>query len=145
MKKKNAPVVAVLWVLLQAQAVAATQPTVPGCPYIAAPADSLVVEGNHYLPGVVIWPRSFPPAYSGCAYLWMGTRLHSIARFENATVVEGVIDDLIKGVFDDSDLPPMVYCKAVDQPGVSNCERFRQLWSEEFPQAIGDINKRSKG
>lgn len=144
MKNKIATAVALLMSFFQLPVLAATHPTVSGCPYIAAPADSLVLEGNSHIPTLVIWPRSFPPNYSGCVYIWFGTRLHSVARFDDAAVVDGVIDDLIKGIFDKSDLPPMVYCRAVNQPSVSNCERFRQLWSEEFPQLLSEISKRSK-
>lgn len=127
-----------------APARAAAQPEVPGCPYRTAPADSLTVAGNHHLPGITIWPRSFPPAYTGCVYLWFGTRLHSIARLDRTKLVDGVIDNLVEGVSDDSDLPPMVACRAVNPPADStDCERFVQLWTEEFPAMIADINQRS--
>jgi hypothetical protein len=59
-----------------------------------------------------------------------------------AKAVEGVIENLIDAVFDDSDLPPMVYCKTASAPDESDCDRFRKLWTEEFPAMIGEINKR---
>jgi hypothetical protein len=135
---------ALLLGLAHVAAHAAAQPTVQGCPYITAPADSLVVEGNYHLPSLVIWPQSVTQAYSGCVYIWFGTRLHSIARLNEAKVVDGVIEDLVNGVFDDSDLPPMVQCEAASQAGKSDCERFRKLWIEEFPEIIGEINKRAE-
>jgi len=142
--KNHVTLVAVLFLAVCAAPVrAATPPAVAGCPYQNAPADSLVAAGNHHLPSLTIWPRSFTPDYSGCVYLWFGTRLHSIARLDHAKLVDGVIGDLIEGVSDDSDLPPMVYCKAVNPPGDStNCERFVELWTVEFPQMMADINQR---
>jgi hypothetical protein len=144
MKSHIALPIALVLCLTHMSAQAAPQPAVQGCPYIAPPADSFVIEGNHFLPSLIIWPRSVTQAYSGCAYVWLGTRLHSIARLDEAKVVDGVIDDLVEGVFDDSDFPPMVYCKAEGQDDDSDCARFRQLWSEEFPQVIGEMNRRAR-
>jgi hypothetical protein len=144
MKSNIALPLAWLLGLAYVPAQAATQPTVPGCPYIAPPADSLVVEGNHHIPSLVIWPRSITQGYSGCVYLWLETRLYSVARLSDGKVVDGVIDDLVNGVFDDSDLPPMVYCEAASQAGENDCARFRKLWMEEFPEMIGEMNKRAK-
>lgn len=144
MKNSLALRLALLLGVAHLPAQAATQAMVQGCPYITAPADSLVVEGNHHLPGLVIWPRSVKQAYSGCTYVWFETRLHSIARWSEGKVVDGVIDDLVNGIFDDSDLPPMVYCKATSQASKGDCARFRKLWIEEFPEMIDELNKRAE-
>lgn len=106
------------------------RPQVEGCPYISVPKDSLVIKGNHHLPDAVYWPRSLEKTYTGCVYFWQGpSRLYSIARFRQGSLVDGVIQDIVDSVFDDSDLPPMVYCKAQDHPPESgDCARFSEGW-----------------
>ena len=130
--------------MMQLPAQAATQPQVEGCPYMAPPADSLVVEGNHHLPGMTFWPRAFPPAYTGCAYIWYGKRVYTIARWRDGKVIDGVIDEKLKSIWDESDLPPMVYCKKSVDDTYSDCGRFTQLWRVEFPGIVEEINTRGK-
>lgn len=116
---------------------AATQPQVAGCPYMAAPADSIVVEGNHHLPDATYWPRNMTKTYSGCAYFWLGPRLYSVARFHEGAVADGVIQDMVEAVWDESDRPPMVFCKARSRPVSGDCGRFDELWDawiELLPQ-----------
>lgn len=144
MKTALSVAAAAAWLVVELPAHAASQPRVKGCPYQARPADSLVVEGSRHLPGMAIWPRAFAPAYTGCAYIWFGTRLHTIARFQDGKVIDGVINNMLEGLHDESDLPPMVYCRKPVDDTYSDCGRFTQAWRVDFPGMVEEINARGR-
>jgi hypothetical protein len=132
-KMKFIALVFLLFVLSSQAEYAMASPSadLPLCPRIAIPMGSLVIGGaNTEVPLLIIYPRSFPANYSGCAYAWMGNdaELYSIARINKGSVAEGVISDYI--------MPSMVYCPSGEsKENPSLCESFKQFWGDAIENA----------